>query len=255
MVRPPVVWPRVVWPRVGCHPASSPGHQTRPRGHESQSECTLPGPAQTQSSAPPLPPPTLRSVCQKVGRQPVGAARGSAVLPSSAGLAPSGQRRRRRRLQRRQRSPSGRRGVGRAAAAELLVQRAAAAARPEMVRGRCSTWAALSNLLHRRGLPRRRVGECPRPARAARPPAGPPPASRGAVRRRPLTRDPNREPGPDPSRAAPPSAHRGSLAGPGGSRWGVTRGSSRAGPSRGPEGGEGVGGGSRDPGTQAPSGP
>ncbi|XP_032323293.1 uncharacterized protein FLJ37310-like [Camelus ferus] len=95
------------------------GHQTRPRGHESQSARRLLGPAPASSSAPSLPPPTRRSVCQAARGNHVRAAGCSAVLPSGAGRAPSGQR---RRLQRRQGSPSGRRGVGRAAAAELRAQ-------------------------------------------------------------------------------------------------------------------------------------
>ncbi|XP_072804984.1 uncharacterized protein [Vicugna pacos] len=66
-----------------------------------------------------LPPPTRRSDCQAVTRQPFRGVDVSAVLPSGAGPSPS---RRLKRLQRRQRSPSGKRGADRAAAAELRAE-------------------------------------------------------------------------------------------------------------------------------------
>ncbi|XP_064342424.1 uncharacterized protein LOC116153408 [Camelus dromedarius] len=131
MVRPPVVWPRVVWPRVGCHPASSP-FARKSGGSLSEQLAVL----RFSRAAPALLPPASGGGgggggCSGGGG---GCSGGSAVPPGGAVLA-----------ERRPRS--------------FLSSAAAAAARPRdgpragVRRGRRS-----SNLLHRRGLPRRRVG-------------------------------------------------------------------------------------------------
>ncbi|XP_074210459.1 uncharacterized protein LOC105080443 isoform X2 [Camelus bactrianus] len=114
------------------------GHQTRPRGHESQSARTLLGPAPASSSAPSLPPPTRRSVCQAARGHPVRAAGGSAVLrfsraaqallpPASGGGCSGGSAV----------PPGG------AVWAERLPRSFVPSEAPKWSAGRCSTWAAL----------------------------------------------------------------------------------------------------------------